>query len=73
MVSELCHNVAISLWILANSYWMISEFFGFDTHILWGSFTYKYIAVIPFGLGILVLAFYYLIWAPRHKESLQTM
>ncbi|MEI2750884.1 MAG: hypothetical protein V9E88_19290 [Ferruginibacter sp.] len=33
-MSELCHNIAITLWISANSYWMISEFFHFDTKAL---------------------------------------
>jgi hypothetical protein len=28
--SELAHNLAVTFWISANSYWMISEFFGFD-------------------------------------------
>ena len=35
--SELAHNLAITFWIVANSYWMISEFFGFDEKIFfWG-------------------------------------
>src|SRR6188768_1545955 len=29
-VSELCHNLAITVWISANSYWMITEFIGID-------------------------------------------
>ncbi len=37
LFSELCHNLAITLWITANSYWMISEFFGFDGNIVFGS------------------------------------
>ena len=28
--AELAHNLAVAFWISANSYWMISEFFGFD-------------------------------------------
>ena len=28
--SEFAHNMAVSFWIIANAYWMISEFFGFD-------------------------------------------
>ena len=67
-VAELCHNLAISVWIVANSYWMISEFFGFDAMIFYANFTYKYLAVIPFVIGILILAYYYLIYRPRHKE-----
>ncbi|MFC5282173.1 hypothetical protein [Pedobacter alpinus] len=30
MVSELCHNLAISVWIFANSFWMVTEFIGID-------------------------------------------
>ncbi|MEO8172777.1 MAG: hypothetical protein ABI581_06825, partial [Sediminibacterium sp.] len=54
-MSELCHNLAITVWISANSYWMISEFTGFDTHPLFGSFTFKHLALIPFGMGVLIL------------------
>lgn len=73
MFSELCHNVAICLWITANSYWMISEFFHFDDRSFYGWFTYKDFAVIPFSLGILTLAFYYIIWLPRHRSEVHTM
>lgn len=73
MMSELCHNIAIAVWISANSYWMISEFLGFDEKIVWGEYTYKHLALIPFGIGVLVLAFYYLIWRPKHKEENETM
>ncbi len=72
-VSELCHNLAITIWITANSYWMISEFMGFDTHPLFGSFTMKHLAIIPFSIGLMILGFYYLIWKPRHKDELETM
>jgi hypothetical protein len=72
-MSELCHNLAITAWISANSYWMISEFAGFDTHILFGNFTYKHLAIVPFSIGILLLGFYYLIWKPKHKDQLETM
>ena len=72
-VSELCHNLAICVWICANSYWMISEFFHFDTNIVAGNITYKNLAVIPFAIGILILVFYYIWWQPRHKNELETM
>jgi hypothetical protein len=72
-MSELCHNLAIAVWISANSYWMISEFFHFDTHHLFGDYTYKHLAIIPFVTGILFLAFYYLYWKPRHKNEMETM
>jgi len=72
-MSELCHNVAITVWIMANSYWMISEFFHFDTNVLFGSYSYKHLAIIPFFIGIFILAFYYFIWKPKHKDELETM
>ncbi len=72
-MSELCHNLAIVVWISANSYWMISEFLHFDTWILFGDYTFKHLAIIPFVLGILILGYYYLWWHPRNKEALEGM
>lgn len=72
-MSELCHNLAITIWIAANSYWMISEFFHFDAIPIGGGYSFKHLSIIPFTLGILVLGFYYLIWKPRHKGELDTM
>lgn len=73
LVSELCHNLAIVFWIMANSYWMIAEFFGFDEHVISGSITYKHVAVIPFGIGIFILLYYYLYRKPGHNEQIETM
>ncbi|WP_246484975.1 hypothetical protein [Chitinophaga qingshengii] len=72
-VSELCHNVAISLWITANSYWMISEFFHFDAQVIWGAITYKHVALIPFISGLLILAYYYIWYQPRHKDTAEIL
>jgi hypothetical protein len=72
-MSEVCHNVAIVFWITANAYWMVSEFLEFDTHVLFGEYTYKHLAIIPFVLGILMLAYYYIIWKPMHKNAVETM
>lgn len=68
-MSELCHNLAITVWISANSYWMVSEFLHFDNAIITGEFTFKHLALIPFISGIVILGFYYLIWKPRHKNE----
>ncbi len=73
IVSELCHNVAITVWIMANSYWMISEFFQFDSMLVWKDITYKHLAIIPFTIGIFLLAYYYIIWKPKHKNEFETM
>jgi len=67
-VSELCHNAAITVWITANSYWMISEFFGFDTMDVWKGFEGKHLALIPFAIGIFILLYYYL-FQKKHEES----
>ncbi len=72
-ISEACHNIAIVLWITANSYWMISEFFAFDTEIISGAITYKHLSLIPFIAGAFVLAWYYLYWKPRNKTVAETM
>jgi len=73
IVSETCHNVAISFWISANSYWMISEFFKIDNLPVYGDMTYKHLAVIPFSIGLLILGYYYLIWKPRNRAAELTM
>jgi len=72
-VSEVCHNWAIVLWIAANSYWMISEFFEFDDALVYGGISYKYIAIIPFSIGILILAYYYLVFKIIYKKKAETM
>ena len=69
MVSELCHNIAITVWIMANSYWMVSEFLGFDEHIVYGTIIYKHLALIPFFTGVLALAYYYLYWRFKNPEQ----
>ena len=72
-VSETCHNVAITFWISANSYWMISEFLHFDTLPVYGEYTYKHLAIFPFMIGLFILGYYYLWWKPRNKESNSTL
>jgi hypothetical protein len=72
-ISELCHNVAITLWILANSYWMISEFFEFDSNMIAGNITYKHLTLIPFGLGVLILGAYYFYFKIKYKDHPETM
>jgi hypothetical protein len=50
--SELFHNLAVCCWITANSVWMIGEFFAYDEPA-------KHAAACIFGIGILLLAYYY--------------
>jgi hypothetical protein len=72
-MSELCHNLAITVWISANSYWMISEFLHFDDRLAFPGVTFKHLAMIPFTIGVLILAYYYLYWKPTHKNALDSM
>ena len=67
IVSELCHNLAITVWISANSFWMCTEFFGVDHVEIGNGFTVKHLAMIPFLIGMLILAYYYIWYKPRHK------
>ena len=62
MMAELTHNIAITLWISANSMWMIAEFIGIDEQV-------KPYCLIPFSLGLVVLIYYYLIYSPLHKKK----
>ncbi|MCU0336082.1 MAG: hypothetical protein MUF62_13760 [Chitinophagaceae bacterium] len=73
IVSELCHNLAVTVWISANSYWMVTEFVGIDKEMSPLGITYKHLAAIPFVLGLLILAYYYLWYRPRHRRELETM
>lgn len=66
--SELAHNLAISLWISANSYWMISEFLHFDTMPVWQGFEGRHLALIPFVIGVLILLNYYFIQKPKEER-----
>ena len=73
--SELAHNLAVAFWITANSYWMISEFFGFDEVRIFSGYEGKHLAMIPFVTGVVILAWYYLIEKRKEvkKERVVTM
>jgi hypothetical protein len=67
--SELIHNLAIVFWITANGYWMISEFFEFDSMEVWNGITGKNLALIPFIAGLLTLLYYYLLIRPKEMRQ----
>jgi hypothetical protein len=54
--SELMHNLAVVFWITANCTWMIGEFFGIDE----GPYGLRTMAIIPFGIGLAILASFYI-------------
>ena len=63
LLSEFYHNLAIVCWITANGFWMITEFFWPDLDYL------RYYTAIPFGIGIIFIAVYYLIILPNEKKE----
>ena len=67
--SELYHNIAVLFWIIANSYWMISEFIGFNEHTINQSVQGKDLALIPFLAGVFVLVLYY-VKIKRKKKTI---
>ena len=69
--SELAHNRAIVFWITANSYWMTSEFFGFDAVQVVPHVTGKHLALVPFLIGLGILLYYYLVQKPRETQTAQ--
>jgi hypothetical protein len=81
MISEFCHNLAVVFWITANAYWMITEFLGMEDNKAFAGIStfglndisYKNLAVIPFGMGIAVLVYYYLFWRIRNRDTSETL
>ena len=73
MKSEMAHNLAIVFWISANAYWMISEFFHFDTLEVWRDFTGKHLALVPFTIGAVILLFYYAVQRPKELKEKQVI
>jgi hypothetical protein len=71
ILSELLHNLAVVFWITANCTWMIGEFFGWDENLI-GNIGLRQLAVIPFGIGLLILAYYYIFLAskPAFREKM---
>lgn len=61
ITTELFHNLAVCCWVVANSVWMIGEFFYDDT-------TRPYVTVF-FIIGLLLMAFYYLFLQNKSLKS----
>ncbi len=59
---ELFHNLAICIWIIANSVWMVSEFYEVDAE-------YKKYVVMIFATGILLLLVYYLFFFKKDRKK----
>lgn len=70
ITSEFLHNLSIDFWITANCTWMVGEFYGWDSH-LWGAYGLREFSLIPFGIGLLILAYYYLFLVHKPDFDLQ--
>ena len=71
ILSELLHNLAVVFWITANCTWMVGEFYGWDENLI-GEIGLRQLAVIPFTIGLLILAYYYIFLAskPAFREKM---
>ena len=58
--AELFHNIAVCLWIMANSVWMIGEFFEKET---------RPYAVGLFVTGLLLLLVYYVFFFRKDQQK----
>lgn len=68
MKSELFHNLAVDFWITANCTWMIGEFFHWDEN-LWHGYGLRQASIIPFTLGLGILAYYYLVLYKKNENE----
>ncbi|MDB5192946.1 MAG: hypothetical protein JWQ96_2509 [Segetibacter sp.] len=62
--SEFLHNLAVVFWIFANAYWMIVEFYSTDDSL-------RFYTAIPFSIGLIIIAYYYLIVKPQEKKTVK--
>lgn len=58
--AELFHNIAVCLWIIANSVWMVGEFYDKET---------RHFAVMIFATGLILLVFYYLVFFRKDNRK----
>lgn len=59
--SDLFHNIAVSLWICANTTWMVGEFYFGDTT--------RPFAIVFFVAGLLFIAYYYLFLSNKKRTN----
>ncbi len=64
--SEFLHNLAVDFWILANAYWMITEFYSHNDSL-------RFYTIIPFSIGLIIISYYYIIVKPKEKKGLQVV
>jgi hypothetical protein len=60
--SEFLHNLAVNFWIIANGYWMLTEFYSTNESL-------RYYTIIPFSIGLLIIGYYYFIIKRKEKKD----
>jgi ABC-type Mn2+/Zn2+ transport system permease subunit len=60
-IGELLHSLAVVCWILANSTWMLGEFFFHDST--------RPLASVFFMLGLGCVAWFYVVIRPRRMRN----
>ena len=69
-ITDLVHNSAVVLWIMANSAWMVTEFFSMEENFFGTGLPGKGFAVFFFATGILLITVYYIFCLFKPKASL---
>jgi hypothetical protein len=64
IISEFLHNLAVVFWIVANCTWMVGEFMGWDENLI-GNYGLRQFSLIPFGIGLAILLYYYAFLASK--------
>lgn len=59
--SELLHNLAVDFWIIANAYWMLTEFYSKNDSL-------RFYTIIPFSIGLVIIGYYYIFIKPKEKK-----
>lgn len=59
IVTEFVHNIAVCLWLFANSIWMLGEFFDKDT---------RNYAIMLFAIGLVILTIHYLFYFIKGRK-----
>lgn len=57
---ELLPNLAIALWITANSIWMCDEFFVLGI---------KEVCYVPFAIGLVLMAYWLVVYFPAIRKA----
>lgn len=60
ILSELFPNLAITLWIIANSIWMCDEFFKLGI---------KNFCYVPFFIGLVLITYWLITYFPKMRKE----